>query len=98
MQEVSNNFDDMKILLKDGTIEDLEIDKLNDSNSEDAKKYKANIKEILISIKEKSTNKEKEEDLLEYLNFNDRDTYTVSLEYDDNKLVRIIRIKIESDE
>lgn len=98
MQEVSNNFDDMKILLKDGTIEDLDLERLNDSNSEEAKKYKENIAEILISIKEKSTNKEKEEDLLEYLDDNNTDTYTVSLEYDDNKLVRIIRIKIEDNE
>lgn len=98
MQEVSNNFDDMKILLKDGTIEDLDLDKLQDSNSENAKKYKENIAEILISIKEKSTNKEKEEDLLEYLDENNTDTYTVSLEYDDDKLVRIIRIKIEDNE
>lgn len=98
MQEVSNNFDDMKILLKDGTIEDLDLDKLQDSNSENAKKYKENISEILISIKEKSTNKEKEEDLLEYLDDNNTDTYTVSLEYDDDKLVRIIRIKIENKE
>lgn len=98
MQEVSNNFDDMKILLKDGTIEDLDLDKLQDSNSENAKKYKENISEILISIKEKSTNKEKEEDLLEYLDDNNTDTYTVSLEYDDDKLVRIIRIKIEDNE
>lgn len=98
IQEVSNNFDDMKILLKDRTIEDLDLDKLNDRNSADAKKYKENIAEILISIKEKSTNKEKEEDLLEYLDDNNTDTYTVSLEYDDDKLVRIIRIKIEDNE
>ena len=93
-----NNFDDMKILLKNGTIEELDLDKLNNSNSDEAKKYKQNIKEILISIKEKSTNKEKENDVLEFLKSNERDTYAVSLEYDDNELVRIIRIKIESEE
>lgn len=98
IEEVSNNFDDMKVLLKDGTIEDLDLDKLNDSNSENAKKYKENIVEILISIKEKSTNKEKEEDLLGYLDYNNTETYTVSLEYNDDKLVSIIRIKIEDND
>lgn len=99
IKEVSNNFEDMKVLLKDGTIEELDLNRLQDSNSENVKKYKENIKEILVSIKEKSTNKEKEEDLLEYLeDDNNKDTYTVSLEYDDDKLVRIIRIKIEDNE
>ena len=94
-QTLSNNFDDMKILLKDGTIEDLNLNRLK-ANNDDAKQYEENISEILVSIKENSKNETKENEILEYLEDNN-DTYTVSLEYDDNGLVRIVRIKIEEE-
>lgn len=96
IKTAENNFDDMKILLKSGEIEDLDIEKTN-SNYNGSFDYKKNISEILISIKEDSTNEDKKENVLKFVEDNSNNKYTVSLEYDDNGLVKVIRIKIQED-
>lgn len=96
IKTAENNFDDMKILLKSGEIEDLDIEKTNSSYN-GSFDYKKNISEILISIKEDSTNEDKKENVLKFVEDNSNNKYTVSLEYDDNGLVKMIRIKIQED-
>lgn len=91
-----NNFEDMKILTKNGNIEDLDIERLN-SSSQDSSEYKKNISEILIFIKQNSNNEEKQKDTLKFIEENKNNKYTVSIEYDDNGLTRIIRAKIQED-
>lgn len=88
-----NNFEDMKILTKDGAIEDLDEDKL--ASSRESSEYKKNIAEILIYIKQNSNNTEKQESLIDFIDNNKNNKYTVSIEYDDNGLARIIRAKIQ---
>lgn len=87
-----NNFEDMKILTKDGNIEELDNEKLA---SNEATEYKKNISEILIGIKQNSNNTEKQESLIKFLENNKDIKYTVSVNYDDNGLVNIIRAKIQ---
>ena len=87
-----NNFEDMKILTKDGNIEELDDEKLA---SDEATEYKKNISEILIGIKQNSNNTEKQESLIKFLENNKDIKYTVSVNYDDNGLVNIIRAKIQ---
>ena len=89
-----NNFEDMRILTKDGKVEELDTEKL-DSSNKDASDYKKNISEILIYIKQNSNNTEKQESLLEFLDDNKNNKYTVSINYDDNGLVRVVRAKIQ---
>ena len=87
-----NNFEDMKIITKDGNVEELDNEKLN-SNEES--EYVKNITEILIGIKQNTNNKEKQESLIKFLEKNKNIKYTVSVNYDDNGLVNIIRAKIQ---
>lgn len=91
IKTAENNFDNMKVLLKSGEIEELDVEKIEFTE------YKENISEILISIKEDSTNEEKKENVLKFIEDNSNNKYTVSLEYDDNGLVKLIRIKIQED-
>ena len=94
MQIVKNNFNDMKVILKTGEIEDLNLELLN-SDGEESNNYKKNISEIVLSIKQNSQNEDKENDIMEYLEICKNYKYTVSLQYDDNGLVSIIRMKIQ---
>lgn len=96
MQAVENNFEEMKVLLKSGEIEELDIEKLS-TDSQEAYDYKNSISEILISIKQNSTNEEKQEKILKFLDDNNDNKYTVSLEYDEDGLAKIIRMKIQED-
>ena len=91
-----NNFENMGILTKDGNVEELDLEKLASSDKE-ASDYKKNISEILIYVKQNSNNTEKQESLLEFLEDNKNYKYTVSINYDDNGLVRVIRAKIQED-
>lgn len=93
IQVAENHFEDMKILLKNGEIEDLDIEKLD--SSQENSEYINNISEILIFIKENSYNDKKEEDTLKFIEKNDSNKYDVSIQYDDNGLTRLIRIKIQ---
>ncbi len=90
-----NNFEDMRILTKDGKVEELDAEKLASSNNKETSDYKKNISEILIYIKQNSNNTEKQESLLEFLDDNKNNKYTVSINYDDNGLVRVVRAKIQ---
>ncbi|MFR0922862.1 MAG: DUF6583 family protein [Clostridia bacterium] len=88
-----NNFEDMKVLLKNGEIQDLDLDKIN--SSRESSDYKKEISEILLYIKRNSNNEEKEADLLTYLEKESGNKYNVSIEYDADGLTRIIRAKIQ---
>lgn len=91
-----NNFEDMKIITKEGKLEELNMEKLESTDEEDSD-YIDNISEIVIFIKQNSNNKEKQENLLKYLEDNNQDVYTVSIEYDNNGLARFIRAKIQDE-
>lgn len=92
LNTTKDNFEDMKVLLKTGEVQDLDMEKLK--SSKDSNEYKKSISEILFYIKRNSNNEQKAEDTSEYLK-NNNDKYTVSIEYDSDKLVRIIRVKIQ---
>lgn len=92
LNTAEDNFQDMKVLLKTGEVQDLDMEKLN--SSREASEYKKNIAEILFYIKRNSNNEQKAEDIREYLK-NNNNKYTVSIEYDSDRLVRIIRAKIQ---
>ena len=88
-----NNFEDMKVLLKNGEIQDLDLDKIN--SSKESSDYKKEISEILFYIKRNSNNEEKKANLLTYLEKESGNKYNVSIEYDADGLTRIIRAKIQ---
>ena len=96
LNTVENNFEDMRILTKSGEIEQLDTEKLEDS-SQEASEYKENISEILIYVKQNSNNEEKKEETLNFIEDNKDNKYTVSIEYDENGLARVIRVKIQED-
>ncbi len=89
-----NNLEDANILTKSGDIEDLDVEKL-DSSYEGSKEYQKNIDEILFYIKQNSNNEEKQKDILTFLETNKNNKYTVSIDYDDNGFVKVIRAKIQ---
>lgn len=93
VETAKNNFEDMRILTKDNSIEELDEDKLN--SQQESKEYKENISELLIYIKQNSTNSERQEQILNYLENNRDNKYDVSINYDEDGLARIIRIKIQ---
>ena len=95
LETAKNNFEDMKILTKDGEIQELDIEKI--SAMQDNDEYIENISELLIFIKQNSTNQEKQEQTLKFIQNNENNKYNVSIEYDDNGLTRIIRMKIQKD-
>lgn len=88
-----NNFDDMKILLKNGDIENLDLEKLD--NYQQQKEYEENISEILILIKRNTNNEEKINDTMKFIEKERDNKYTVTIEYDSNGLAKIIRMKIQ---
>lgn len=94
IKTVENNFDDMKVLTKNGQIEDLDMEKFK-LNSTEGTDYRENISEVLISIKERSTNEIKEKDIKDYIEENKNEKFTVSLEYNPDGLVSFVRIKIQ---
>lgn len=89
-----NNLEDANILTKSGDIEDLDVEKL-DSSYEGSEEYQKNIDEILFYIKQNSNNEEKQKDILTFLETNKNNKYTVSIDYDDNGFVKVIRAKIQ---
>lgn len=92
LNTTKDNFEDMKVLLKTGEVQDLDMEKLKSSKY--SNEYKKSIAEILFYIKRNSNNEQKAENILEYLK-NNNDKYTVSMEYDNDRLVKIIRAKIQ---
>lgn len=97
MQIVENNFSDMKVLLKDERIQNLEMQKI-EGNDREVSEYKESISEILLLIKEDSKNEQKKEDTLKFLEHNKNNKYSVSIQYNGDGLVQIIRVKIQEDD
>ena len=93
LNTTEGNFEDMKVLLKTGEVQDLDIDKLN--SQKDGDEYKKNISEIVFYIKRNSNNEEKTKLAEHYLEKNKNDKYTVSIQYDSDGLVSLIRAKIQ---
>ena len=93
LNTTENNFEDMKVLLRTGEVQDLDMDKLN--NSRESTEYKESIAEIIFYIKRNSNNDDKVEETQKYLEKYSSDKYTVSINYDNDGLTRIIRAKIE---
>lgn len=93
MKVAENNLEDIRILSKNGDVEELDIEKLN-SNTESSE-YIKTISEILIFIKEDSHNEEKKENISTFLDKNKSNLYDVSIQYDDDGLVRLMRAKIQ---
>lgn len=95
LNTTTNNLGDIKVVLKDGNIEDLDADKLKSSN--DSYEYKKSISEILLYIKHNSNNEEKAKNLEEYLKSDSNNKYTVSIEYDNDGLTSLIRVKLQKE-
>ena len=93
LNTTENNFEDMKVLLKTGEVQDLDINKLNSTT--DGQEYKKSIAEIVFYIKRNSNNEEKAKLTEQYLEKNKDDKYTVSIQYDNDGLTRLIRAKIQ---
>ena len=96
LSTVKNNLEDVKILTKDASIQNFDSDKL--SSEQESSDYIKNISEILIYIKQNSNNVEKEKEITDFIKNNNNNKYTVSIEYDNNGLTRIIRVKIQDKE
>ena len=95
LNTATNNLGDIKVVLKDGNIEDLDADKLKSSN--DSYEYKKSISEILLYIKRNSNNEEKSKNLNAYLKDENNNKYTVSIEYDNDGLTSLIRAKLQDE-
>lgn len=95
LNTATNNLGDIKVVLKNGNIEDLDADKLKSSN--DSYEYKKSISEILLYIKRNSNNEEKSKNLNEYLKDENNNKYTVSIEYDNDGLTSLIRAKLQDE-
>ena len=95
LNTATNNLGDIKVVLKDGNIEDLDADNLKSSN--DSYEYKKSISEILLYIKRNSNNEEKSKNLNEYLKDENNNKYTASIEYDNDGLTSLIRIKLQEE-
>lgn len=91
-----SNFEDMKVLLKTGEIKDLDIEEIESSDNE--KEYIESISEILIFIKSNMNNEVKKKDTIKFLDNNEENMYNVFLQYDENGLVRLVRIQIQNEE
>ncbi|CDB32345.1 unknown [Clostridium sp. CAG:575] len=97
LEVTKNNFSDAKFYTKDGQLIDIDIEKIKGNNDE-SKEYKNNISELVIILKENSTNEDKQEKMLEFLNSNDT-KYNVSIQYDkQNGLAQLVRIELQENE
>lgn len=97
IESSENNLENIKVLLKDGTIEELDIKKL-DKDYNGNEKYEDNIEEIIIYIKENKTNEDKKEEAMEYIDkLSSNNKYSVGIQYDENELVKLVRIKLQED-
>lgn len=94
LQVTKNNLSDMGVLLKTGEVQHLNTELLK-NETEEKDNYIENIEEIILIIKQNSKNEDRQNELLEFLNQNNDFKYTVSLEYDDEGIVNVIRMKIQ---
>lgn len=95
LNTATNNLGDIKVVLKNGNVEDLDIEKVKSSS--ESYEYKKSISEILFYIKRNSNNDEKAENLEEYLKKESNNKYTVSIEYDNDGLTSLIRAKLQNE-
>ena len=95
IKTAENDFEDMKILTTNGQVEELNTEKLASTSSQESTEYKNTISEILIFLKQNTKNEEKQQKTLNYIEDNKNDKYTVSIEYDESGLAKIIRMKIQ---
>lgn len=94
LEVTKNNFYDAKFYTKDNRLIDIDIEKIN-GNDDEAKEYKNNISELVILLKENSTNEEKQKQMLEFLEKNNT-KYNVSIQYDkENGLAELVRIQLQ---
>lgn len=93
---VENNLKDMKVQLEEGDIEDIDLERL-DSNEKEDREYRESISDMLIYIKRDSNNDEKKDEILKFLDIYANSEYDVSIEYDEDGLVKLIRAKIQKD-
>lgn len=94
IKSLQNNFEDMRILTKDGNLEELNKEMIEKDSSE-SRKYMENISEIVFYIKRDSKNEDKQELSNEFVDKNRNNKYNVSIQYDENGLARILRAKIQ---
>lgn len=87
IKAIESNFEDMKVLLKNGEVKDWDTEKLEFND----------ISEILFLIKKNSYNGEKKQAFLKFVEDNSSNKYTVSLQHDDNGFVNLVRVKIQED-
>ncbi len=87
IKAIESNFEDMKVLLKNGEVKDWDSEKLELND----------ISEILFLIKKNSYNGEKKQAFLKFVEDNSSNKYTVSLQHDDNGFVNLVRVKIQED-
>lgn len=93
LEVTKNNFSDAKFYTKDGQLIDIDIDKAKGTD-EESKEYKSNISELVIVLKENSTNEDKQEKMVEFLN-NNNTKYNVSIQYNkENGLAQLVRIQL----
>ncbi len=95
LNTATNNLGDIKVILKNGNVEDLDIEKVKSSS--ESYEYKKSISEILFYIKRNSNNDEKAKNLEEYLKKESNNKYTVSIEYDNDGLTSLIRAKLQNE-
>ena len=95
LNTTSNNLGDIKVTLENGDIQDLDIDKLKSST--EAYEYKKSISEILLYLKRNSNSEEKAKNLEEYLKEESDNKYIVSIEYDNDGLASLIRVKLQNE-
>ena len=85
-----DNLEDIKVLLKTEEIQDLDIEKLKESQE-----YIKNISEILFFIKRNTYNNTKKQDVIKLLEASTINKYNVNIQYDDIGLTRLIRVKVQ---
>ena len=91
-----NNLSDIKVALKNGEVQDLDIDKID--SSEDSEDYKKEISGIVFYIKPNSNNDNKVDNITKFIDeYVNNEKYTVTLEYDSNGLVKTVNAKIQDE-
>ena len=91
-----NNLSDIKVALKNGEVQDLDIDKID--SSEDSEDYKKEILGIVFYIKPNSNNDNKVDNITKFIDeYVNNEKYTVTLEYDSNGLVKTVNAKIQDE-
>lgn len=92
IQAATANIQNVKLQLKNGDIEDIDIEKIN--SDRDNRDYIDNISGIVLYIKQDTSNEEKISEASKVIEKIKNNKFDVSLEYDDNELVKTIYVNI----